>query len=170
MTVPKKEVTEEPKTVSTGTTKEIKPDVIEPKPDLISIERVKFDKMLQDLEMLKTVADKSRMNKWMNDNKGEQYPVVCLRELNGKIIMGWRSIKNEVFQNTRTKGWEENQVIEVIYEDKSTEQMPLKLYVENYRSIACKQIGKMEEGGEVILKLVRKDNDVEYSIDVRFVN
>lgn len=139
-------------------------------PGMVMIEQDKLDRMVKDIDILKTISDKRRMAKWMSENKGQQLPVMNLRELNGKIIVGWRSTKNNPHIDTRTGHYIEDQNTEIIYEDGTTEEMPLKVYYENYRTIPAEQISKTEEAGEVLFKLRRIDNGEEYEVGSAFVN
>jgi len=142
---------------------------VEPK-DTITIPKDTFDRMVKDIDMLKETADRRRMALYQHRHKGDQVPMVRLRELDGKVIMGWRMIKNDVHFDRTKKTWVEDQVVELLFEDGKSEKVVYGDYVNNYRSIECDQIGTIEEGGQVALKLRRKDNGKEYTIGVAYVN
>lgn len=142
----------------------------EVKPDTITIPKDTFDRMQKDIAMLKETADRKRMALYQHRHKEDQFPVVGLREMNGKVILGWQSKKNDVYFSTAKRIWIEDQTIELLYEDGEREEVPLKDFMNNYRTIPCDQIGTIEEAGQVALKLRRKDNLKEYTISVAYVN
>ena len=148
---------------------EVKEEVEKPK-DTITIPKDTFDRMVKDIDMLKSTADSKRMAVYQTRHKGEQVPVVNLREMNGKVIMGWRTVKNDVHFNTAKRVWVEDQTIELLFEDGSSDTVSYKDFVNNYQSVSCEQIGSSEEGGDVALKLRRKDNGKEYLVGVKYVN
>jgi len=142
----------------------------EKKPETITISKDVFDRMQKDIQMLKETSDRKRTAMWMHKNKDLTFPEVKLREINGKVILGWRSVKDVINYDTGKRQWVEDQLIEVLYEEGDREEMSLKDFENNYTLVPCEQIGAVEEGGNLALKLRRKDTANEYIIGVQFVN
>jgi len=142
----------------------------EKKPETITISKDVFDRMQKDIQMLKETSDRKRTAMWMHKNKDLTFPEVKLREINGKVILGWRSVKDVINYDTGKRQWVEDQLIEVLYEEGDREEMSLKDFENNYTLVPCEQIGTVEEGGNLALKLRRKDTANEYIIGVQFVN
>ena len=158
---PKKDVPkEEPKE------EEVKPEI---KKESVTIPKDTFDRMLKDISMLKETADRRRMALYQHRHKEDQLPIVCLREINSKVVLGWRMTKNEMYFSTEKNRWVENQTVEVLYDGGETEEMSYRGFL-NYTKIPCEKIGTIEEDGQVALKLRRKDNLQEYTVGVQFVN
>ena len=163
MTEEKKKPKEEPKEESKVESKkeEVKS---------VTIPKDTFDRMQKDISMLKETADRKRMALYQHRHKEDQFPMVRLRELDGKVIMGWRLTKNDIHFDLAKKVWVEDQEVELLFEDGKREAVPYKDFANNYRSIECDQIGIIKEAGQVALKLRRKDNLKEYTVGVAYVN
>ena len=140
------------------------------KKDTITISRDVFDRMQQDIQMLKETSDKTRTSVWMQRHKEDLAKKVMIRQFNGKVILGWRTLKNDVNYNPERKVWVEDQVVELMDENGQKIETTYKNFVDNYVNINCEQIGTIEEGGQLILKLRRMDTGDEYNIGVAFVN
>lgn len=118
------------------------------------------------------IADKSRLLNWENKvtNANAKVLLYNLREYNGKIVVGWTDLKTNLIYKNEAKVWVENQTTTLLYDDGTTEDVPLRLW-EGER----KQIEAMYEGEELtkdggrIIKLSLKDGR-KFNIDVKFLN
>ena len=90
---------------------------------------------------------------------------------NNKVILGCRTIQDDVFEDSVTGRWKEIQVIEIIYEDGEKEKIALRDYGRRYVHVSAKVLEtRKKNDGEVILKVERKDNGKVYEIGVQYVN
>ena len=122
-------------------------------------------------ELLMQVADKKQLALYYSRNKKDLPPIVKLRMLNNKVILGWRTIQDDVFEDSVTGRWKEIQVIEIIYEDGEKEKIALRDYGRRYVHISAKVLEtRKKNDGEVILKVERKDNGKVYEVGVQYVN
>ena len=126
----------------------------------------------QDIELLKNIADKKRLSLYYQRNKQKLPTYVNLRMIDKKIILGWQMIQNEVYLESASRKWIENQVVKVIYEDGTTKTMSLLDFNLNYVYVKCRRTGILtdETTGNVAFKLIREDNGKEYTVGVEYVN
>ena len=97
--------------------------------------------------------------------------IIKLREIDGKVIIGWRTIEDKVEKNPTTGRWVESQKVEVLYEDGKGEKMSLVNFNRRFIHVNCKRIGVVtDENGNTAYKLKRIDNGKEYTIGSQFVN
>lgn len=137
------------------------------------LENLKADmaRLEQSNKMLINVADKKQLAKFYQQNKEKIPTLVKLRKINGKVIVGWENmIKNKVEKDQHGR-WYEDQVIKLIYEDGTSEEMPYPVFGRGYAHIHCKRTGvSTDEDGKVMLKLENLDNADKYEVGVEFVN
>jgi len=128
----------------------------------------------KDRDILMQSADKKALARYYSRHREDMPPTVRLRTINGKLIVGWKMIEDlGSFQIPGTGKWTESQIIEVIYEDGTSEKMQEMEFERKYEKIIeAKRIGiiKDERTGQESLKLARLDNGEEITIGVQFVN
>jgi len=141
----------------------------------------RLDSLAADNEFLKSVADKKAVALYYQRHKEVIPPRVNIRALDvanekgemvEKVILGWRTVENEVWKDPQTGAWREKQTVELLMEDKSVVKMDLLNYVRQFKYIPCERTAviKDEVTGEQAFKLRRLDNGKEYIIGVLFVN
>ena len=123
-----------------------------------------------DIALLKTIADKKALALYYQRNKGKIPLHMKLRKLNGKVIVGWRTLTDEVDYDPITRRAREDQTLEVAFEDGTKAKMTLVDFNRHFSYVECEKIGSEEENGKVILKLKRLDTGQEYKVNIRFVN
>lgn len=145
--------------------------------DTVPVPRATLEKLLdrvekleKDNEILKEVQDKSKLQRVSELRAaGKLVKNVNLNVLMGKIIVGWRKVKDDVYLDEQNRIHEE-QVIEVIFEDKSKKEL-------DYRSFS-RLNSKLK--GEVIAEKKDRDGNTNFTvllpdgkeidIDIKFVN
>lgn len=142
------------------------------------IERI--DKQAEKINILEAIADRKALAAYNARHKKTIESTISIRamdifdeklkEMKQKVILAWRTVKNDVYQDPATQRWRENQQIELFYEDGTKQTMPLLNFYRNYKKISCKKVGQIEDKGEMSLKLVRSDTGKELIIGVSFVN
>jgi len=123
-------------------------------------------------DMLLQVADKKALARFYDRNQDEVPKEVKLRTINGKVIVGWRTTKDEVYKDSHTGFYKEIQEVEVLYEDKTTEAMALTDFNRKYEYVNCRRTGILtdEKTKKTAFKLERIDTGKPYVIAVEFVN
>ena len=132
-----------------------------------------LEKQGKEIEILTSIADKKALSLHYQRYKEDLPSIVSIRAINGKVIIGWKKVADEgSYQDPATKKWVENQIISVLYEDDTAEEMPLMSFYRRYNLIPCNRIGITidEVTKETAFKLKRQDNGKEYTIGVQFVN
>lgn len=139
---------------------------------LIEAQSEELAKLKKQNEMLLEVADSKQLANYYSRNQVKIASVVKLRAINDKVIVGWRTIKDEVDKDPVTGRWYETQVVEVIFEDSSSEQFHLLDFSRKYTYIPAKVLSNTvsSETGATELKVKREDNGREITIDSRYVN
>jgi hypothetical protein len=122
-------------------------------------------------DLLLQVADKKQLAIYYQKHQQKIPPVVKLRVIDGKVIIGWRTLKDEVYQDPVSMRWYEKQIIEVVFEDGTTKQYALMDYVRLYQHIEAKVVSTLtnSEDGKISFK-VQTDDGREYVIGAEFIN
>jgi hypothetical protein len=150
-----------------------------PEEGVVKIDKAQLDQLLKGMselkeqnQMLIAIADKRQLGSYMARNRKKLPSTVHLREIDGKVVVGWRSVSDYVGKNPLTGVWQENQQTELVFEDGSKLQMFVKEFEQKKILIPCKCTGKIvdETSDNIAYKLTRNDNGKEYTIDVKFVN
>ena len=163
--------------------KEIVETKEEPKKVLVDIADLEgFKKEIAELKkqaekqnaMLLEVADKRNLEKYFDRNQSDRKPIVRVRSIDGKTIIGWEKMKaNDVYQDKREpSGWKEDQVVTLLFDDETKKDYVYVDYIRRFEYIYCVLVGKYRDdiSGSEILKLISKVDGKEINIDSRFVN
>ena len=139
----------------------------------------------KDRDILLQVADKKSMSLYYQRNQGKIPTKVMVRtmmvldptdtekkRMTEKVIVGWRTTKDEVYQDPGTMRWIENQRVELLFEDGTSKEMYLRDFNRLYKQVEAEVKQKIvdETTGNVVLKVERLDNGKEYSLGVAFIN
>lgn len=137
-------------------------------------------KLKQDRDLLLATVDRKALAHYYDRNKQDIPSVVKLSlfpvEENGsitkKLIIAWRTVKNEVFQIPGTQRWVEDQVTRLVFSDGTSIDVPYVTFVRGYEFINAKVIGSTidEITKESSLRVIREDNGEEVVLGVKFVN
>lgn len=146
-----------------------------PKDDVLELIKKLEDKIAEATKtnaMLLEVADEKKLANYYARNAGSIPKVVRLREINGNVIIGWKTIVDEVSTDPATGRWYENQQVEVLFEDGSTRQMHLLEFNRAFGYIKANVISTMVDQStqSTALKVKRIDNGKEYDISITFIN
>lgn len=147
------------------------------------IDSFKKEQALQaeKIEMLTKIADKKKLFLY-NQRTGKKGPsefdirVMPITDKNGKtedkVIVGWRTIKNDVNWDPVTRKWHENQEVELIFDDGNKQKMEYRSFILGYKRVRCRKLSEENIDGEdfPIIRLARLDTGEEYRISARFVN
>ncbi len=173
------EVGEKSPVAPVKTTPTVSKPPIPPKEETVNIPRTFFEDLkvqIQELkrsnDMLLSVADKKAIALYFQRNQQDLPKEVKLRILGGKVIVGWRTTRDEVYQDPVTRVWREYQDVELVFEDGTTLSTSLMDFNRKYTYVVCKRTGIVtnEETGDQAFKLVRLDNGQEYTIGSQFIN
>ncbi len=156
-----------------------KEKIEKPKEETVTLSKTQLDSILQQMEemkktnsMLMEISDKKALGRYYSKNQKALPSVIRLRTIDGKLVVGWRSISNAVRQNPLTAVWSEDQRTEIIFEDGTRKEMTMTGFEQDKVMIETTKIGEIrnEETGQLALKLRRHDNNQEVVIAVEFVN
>jgi len=144
----------------------VKPEIT-PKDDNAKI----INELREQINTLMAVADKKALSNYFNKTKKEVPSIMKLRVFEGLVVLSWKTIKDEVFQDSVTRAWRETQIVELTFEDGTTKELPLIEFVRKYKYLDTTKVGQsFDEDGSTFVKLVRSDNGKEVLVNVAFVN
>jgi hypothetical protein len=177
------QTTGEPKLSESASTAETpKIDKLEVKEDeqkFVKISKEDWKNVQNQLKMLYDVADKGRVFNYESQQQKDKKPVkVKLSILNGLIITGWRTLKDELFKDSRTGrtiGETQQYEVSLLDEEGKTTNVILDGYVafSNARydkRIEVEVVGKKEDWDGSLTFNVRLPNGRVVSLDGRCVN
>lgn len=131
------------------------------------------------IKMLTEIANESRKEKWNEKNiKNKIISIVKLSTIDGKVIVSWKNIIDEVFKNAQGD-WTENQVNNYITSDGETITLSLLDAVRKIIKIEAEvlsiRVDKEIEGKDYntettyIYKVKTKDGK-EFELSSKFIN
>lgn len=133
-----------------------------------------IDNLKKDRDILMQSADKRALARYYTRHREDLPPIVKLRTIDGKLVVGWRMIEDKgSYQIPGTGKWTEYQLIEVIYQDGTSEKMQEMEFERRYeKNVKAKRIGIVldDKTKQEALKVARLDNGEELTIGVQFVN
>lgn len=128
----------------------------------------------KEIGILMQSADKRALARYYARHREDLPPIVRLRSIGGKLIVGWRMIEDKgSYQIPGSGKWTEYQLLEIIYQDGTSEKMTEMEFERRYeKSIKAKRIGVIldDKTKQESLKLARLDTGEELTIGVQFVN
>ena len=150
--------------------KEEKKDIIPVKKDFLETLQKEIEGLKKDRDLLLSVADKRALAMHYQRNQGDIPKVINLRVIDEKVIVGWRNIKDDVYDKGDNK-WVEDQQTELLFEDGSSRKMRIKDFERLHTKVECKRLAVIKkEGGDIEFRLKRTDNGKEYLVNATFVN
>ena len=164
---------EEPK--PTGTSIDLGSNSVEEK--TVPIKQSTLDVMMAKIERLEKTANKGRLYNFDEANKGEITRNIPMRSIDGRVIISWVTIANDVYRDPRTKLIVEDQKIKVQYEDETSEEMDIVVFNRRWRPIHATMVSEtklvkkedIKKSGNIIYKLSTSEGK-EYTIGSAFVN
>lgn len=151
----------------------------ESKEEMVSVSKSSIEDLQKQIAemkekqgMLEQVADKKQLAAYYSRNKKKMPKIVQLRLFNDKVVVGWRTVENEVYQDPNTNAWKEKQSVEVVYEDGKMEKLQYLVWIRGYKHVEATIMSTKtdEKTGNDILKVRREDTGKVYDISVLYVN
>jgi hypothetical protein len=130
-----------------------------------------IEELKKDNRILYEAADKTLLGKVLNKDKKSMGMSVMLSTLDGKVIVGWRTVVDIVEKNANGV-WQEKQVMEIKLEDDKTVEHPYNKFTDIIAAnrINAKVLSRSVDEDENVTYKVKADNGKEYSISATFVN
>jgi len=167
------------KKLETETSINVKPDVdvnaLAEKLEALEKQRVEDQKKI---EMLEAVADKGRVFNYQNKTVGKKQMNINLSVYEGKIIVGWRTLKDILIKNPTTGltvGEEQEYEVLLLNDAGEIEKVTIHGYprfseVRYTNRIETRVVGKKEdENGNLTFTVLLPDGR-EIDLDQRFLN
>jgi len=133
----------------------------------------------EKIAMLISIADESRKDKFDSKKKKTIIPRVFLAKLNGKVVVGSRTIIDEVYKDLSDKGaWVEKQIHCYTLEDGTTIDLPLPQYTRIRERVEADVVkisavpGKESENGDSFYRYTVKllEDGRELELDHQYIN
>lgn len=147
------------------------------KDETVTLTKEQYDSLLEKMETLQKqmnfVSDKARTERWQaSQTTGKSLlPTAGVSKLDGKYIVGWRTIANEA--EMRGNIYYENQIIEVTYKDGEAKKMNLIEFYRHKTKVSGEIIKRTKEdfeGAEKDILVIRMPDGEEITIDKTFIN
>ena len=81
----------------------------------------------QKIEMLTEISDKARLTRYQSKHKEITKKKARVSVFNGKIVVGWTTVMNDVYQDEQGK-WHEDQVMKIVLEDNTKKDLRYKVF------------------------------------------
>ncbi len=152
-------------------------EIVEVKASVLQSIREDMAKLKADNAMLTEVADKKSMAAYQARHKGKLPTEMSIRTImhdeKEKVVLGWSDmVMNNVYKDTLSQKWKEDQTVKLMLEDKTVFELPYMIWQREHKKVLCKVVSRRtnEETGAVFIKLKRMDNNKEYEVSSVFVN
>ena len=137
--------------------------------ETVTINKETLDDLMNRLKRVEQAADKSRLAKFDEANKGKLIRQYRIRTFGGKVVTSWSDMIDNTVEKDVNGKWKEDQTVELTYEDKTKEVMPYVIWDRNLKRIDSELISETKVGDDVIFKLRTEDGN-EYELNNKFVN
>lgn len=137
----------------------------------ITIPTDTYEKILGRLERLEVAASKARLAYYDERHRTESPKVICLRSFEGRIVVGWEDMKDNIVEKDPNTGvWVERQTVDLIFEDEKKKKVPYQTWVKHYELVPFEVKKKIIDENEMtIYTLVDKDGH-EVTVAATFIN
>lgn len=135
----------------------------------VTVNKKALEEVMGRLKRLESAADVGRLGHYDEKNKETIKHIVLLSTWDGKVIVGWKMIKDDV---QKVNGiWREYQIIQVKLEDDTIIDLPYLQFSQEVVKVDAEILSRTKESdGHETLKVLRKSDGKEYLLDVTFVN
>ena len=128
----------------------------------------KIDSLETRGSMLERIADPKKLAQFKANNASTLVRSAKIRTVGGKIQVGSKSIKDDVYEVAPGR-WVEDQQLLVMFEDGTTKEMKFKDYTRQYKHIVCDIVGKRELDGATFFSLKDEKGKVR-EINIAYLN
>jgi len=143
--------------------KEIKSD------EVVSIKKDELAAIMERVKRLEFAADKAHLAHFDEKNKGQHGKSIRLRMINGKVVLSWDNMIENLVEKNPAGVWSEKQTIKIYYEDKTSEEMDLVIFNRRFTHIKADVISETTMSDAIVYK-VRTEDGREYEINSQFIN
>lgn len=149
------------------------------KEDTVTISKDLLNSILNKLEILTDAADKGRLERATNiRNPNKLTKSVNVATYQGRVVVGWRSVKDDVFFDREGKLHEE-QMVALFFKDGKKDsndnlvpeaEINVQSFARLLKRLPCEILEEItEKNGRKTYKVISKDG-LELTIDSDFVN
>jgi hypothetical protein len=146
-------------------------------PGTVTLSQEAFDALMGRLTSLEKtsdlvlqVQDSNKIKKIEEMRReGKLVKSVKLRRMDGKLVLAWRTIENDVYKDEAGR-YIEKQTLELTFEDDSKESVSLRKWASVAEYVPFEVIGENRNAnGDIFFKVQGADGK-ELEIDINFVN
>ena len=138
----------------------------------IQEQKKQIQELMDTTKMLLEVADTKQLAHFYSKNQKKLPREVMLNMIGNDVVTSWVMKTNEVYQDSRTKQWVENQIVLLTLDNDSILEMSYTDFVrKTTKSIARILSSKQdEETGDLMVDVLKLDDNKKLSINIKFVN
>lgn len=149
---------------------EVEEDVLKKILDKQDTQDAENKKLRQDIEILRETADKGRLSRADQARAdGKIVKVVRLSKVGDLYVVGWKSIKDEVYTDERGVIHADQQV-EYFFNDKTSKVLTLVYFSRNSKMENCEVVAEKKDKDGRMSYDVLTAKGLELSVGITFVN
>ena len=145
--------------------------------EMVQIPKAAWEKITEKIatleetqDVLREAADKGRLDRIERArSQGKLIKTVHISTLNGKKVVGWRTIKNTLDYDNRGVPHEE-QIVEILYADKSKEEMRMVTRARNTVFVKAEVVEESKDQDGRVSYVVQFEDGEKLKIAEIFVN
>jgi len=129
----------------------------------------RLEKVEEETRLRALVDDKNTANKIDEMRKaGKLVKSMKVRKIEGKLVLAWKLIKDEVY--FREGRLHEEQTMKIFYRDKSEQEMSLRQWATASEYVACEVLKvSTDRDGNEMAEVMTPDGD-EFEVGIKYVN
>ena len=146
--------------------------MIEVEEDALKSILAKQEKMENEISILRQASDKTRLSRVEElRSQGKLIKKVKLNVYDGKVIIGWRKIKDDVYMDHEGR-LHEDQIIGIIYEGEKDicKELDLRAFTRLVTKIDVEVLEESKDRDGNTNLLVQTSDGREIKIDINFIN
>lgn len=137
--------------------------------ETVTLKKTELESIMASIKRLEFAADKSHLAHFDEKNKGDRGRSVRLRMIDGKVVLSWDDMIENIVEKNSNGNWVENQIIKINYEGGKSEEMELVIFNRRFTGLEAEVISETKMTDCIILKVKTNDGRT-YEIDSKFIN
>lgn len=141
--------------------------------ETVTIPKSTLDDLMARISRVEASSDKARLSTFDAKHKGEMGKTVKLRLMNGKVVLFWDKMLENIVEKKPNGTWYEDQRIKLHYEDETTEEIDLVIFNRRFTYLVAtveSEVKELKDGTENITYKVKTEDGAHYTIGQAFIN
>lgn len=144
-------------------------DIKKNEEETVTLKKTELDAIMASIKRLEFAADKSHLAHFDEKNRGDRGRIVKLRMIDGKVVLSWDDMVENLVEKDSAGRWKESQTVKINYEDGKSEKIDLVIFNRRFVSLPAEIISETKMSDGIILKVKTEDGKT-YEINSKFIN